>query len=480
MERSFRVRLAIWVAVLAGVALAGFALIAWQQAYRARFDAVDRSLEQLLAAELSKPKPAEHWSRHALRLYQLLGVDNPDQTLLLMRESGQERFRSAHWPEGIDPATLPWPEPPKNPSPPSRKPATESHPGKPARAVLYGNRLFWRTAGPGRWRFGIAASQHGALVIGIEESAVVSRLDELHMAFLLAAPPVLGFIGFGAWLLAGRALKPIDRLALTMQNLSAQGLHQRVDEHCEDEEFSRLIHVFNGMLERLELSFLQASRFSADAAHELKTPLAVLHGQIEHAISQCEPGSSTQAVFTGLLDEVQHLSTISRKLLWLSLADAGKLNLRKTRVDLSAALNELLEDAQMLAPHLNITGTIKPGLILQADFELLRPLLNNLLSNAIKYNLPHGWLHISTKRIGPIVELSITNASTGIPASERERIFERFYRATPIRGQVTEGVGLGLSLSREIARAHGGDLRLAESTHDAVRFVVVLNLEESR
>ncbi len=228
------------------------------------------------------------------------------------------------------------------------------------------------------------------------------------------------------------------------------------------------------MLERLERSFLQASRFSADAAHELKTPLAILQGQIEQAMAQCEAGSPVQARLTGILDEVQRLGTISRKLLLLSLADAGRLRLHIIPFDLSQALEDLVEDAQMLAPELEVSGSIAPGLTVGADAALLRQVLHNLLGNAIKYNLPNGWIRITTARQNGRVEISIANASTGIPAADHERIFERFYRADPSHNRQVEGVGLGLSLSREITRAHGGDLTLAKSADGEVRFVVNL------
>ena len=299
-------------------------------------------------------------------------------------------------------------------------------------------------------------------------------MTEMRNAFLLAAPLALGFIGLGAWFLSGRALSPISSLTATMESVTAKGLDQRVALRHEDEEFRRLIQVFNGMLERLERSFLQATRFSGDAAHELKTPLAILQGQIERAMAQCEAGSPIQTHLTDILDEVQRLGTISRKLLLLSLADAGRLRLHVIRLDLSQVLADLLEDAEMLAPELDVSGSIAPGLMVKADAALLQQVLHNLLGNAIKYNLPNGWIRISASLEGGRVEVSIVNSSVGIPQADHERIFERFYRADPAHNRQVEGVGLGLSLSREIARAHGGDLVLADSGEGEVRFLVSL------
>jgi signal transduction histidine kinase len=119
-------------------------------------------------------------------------------------------------------------------------------------------------------------------------------------------------------------------------------------------EFVELIFVFNQMLERLERSFKQASRFSGDAAHELKTPLAILQGQLERALHQVESGSEVQQTLSNLLDEVRRLTEITRKLLLLSLADAGRMGLHLVEVNMSALLSEIAEDMELLAPHLDV------------------------------------------------------------------------------------------------------------------------------
>jgi signal transduction histidine kinase len=232
----------------------------------------------------------------------------------------------------------------------------------------------------------------------------------------------------------------------------------------EDKEFAGLIEVFNSMLARLDRSFKQASRFSADAAHELKTPLAIVQGQLERAIGQVEDGSPMQANLTSILDEVQRLSTISRKLLLLSQADAGRLSISGAPFDMTAALQDLLEDTCMLAPHLQVNADIAPQLTVQGDASLLRQVLHNLISNAIKYNTPpagaQGWIAIQAKRRLNGIEVTVSNASEGIAPDLRDKVFERFFRVDSAHSRAVEGVGLGLSVSREIARAHGGDLTL--------------------
>jgi len=312
----------------------------------------------------------------------------------------------------------------------------------------------------------------------VDAAAIDADMKGILRAFLVALPLSLVLIGIGGWVFSVRALRPLNKLNAAARQVTVQEIGQRISSHKEDREFVELIEVFNGMLERLERSFRQAHRFSADAAHELQTPLAILQGQLEQAIQTAEDGSAIQADLTGILDEVRRLSTISRKLLLLSQADAGSLKIHAESFDLSKALADLVEDAAMLAPHLLVTGDIQPGLVIHVDRSLLPQVLHNLISNAIKYNVEGGWIRISTvARVGQ-VEVQVANSSPGIPPADRGRIFDRFYRTAYNCGRKVEGVGLGLSVSREIARSHGGDISLEVDHDNVVRFSLVLPTEQ--
>ena len=183
---------------------------------------------------------------------------------------------------------------------------------------------------------------------------------------------------------------------------------------------------------------------------------------------------TVQAGLTSILDEVRRLSTISRKLLLLSQADAGKLNIHAEPFDLSKALADLVEDTVMIAPHLLVTSEVHPGVTISADSSLLPQVLHNLISNAIKYNVEHGWIRIATKILPTQIEVAVVNSSHGISPADRKRIFERFFRADTTHGRQIDGVGLGLSVSREIARAHGGDIAFTVNKDNAVQFSLVL------
>ena len=521
--RSLRWRLAVLSALLAGLTLAGFAATAWwwiRDAHRARWDG---ELRAQARREVVRPPPREGWRPYAIAMQELLGAANAaDILLLVLNQEGDVDYRSTPWPVEADPAQFPWPPvpgpdratgladgkpriplrddwrrpPPESrprPPPPARNEASRlpppPRPDAPGRSPLPPRPPASQPLPPpppsnvvlttlhtaaGAYRVALASAPHARLALGVRLTVLDQDMGAVRTAFLVAVPLALALIGLGAAFLSHRALRPIQRLTATVRQVTAQGLDQRIAVAEEDQEFAELIQVFNAMLERLERSFLQASRFSADAAHELKTPLAILQGQIERAIQEAETGSPQQARLASILDEVRRLATVSRKLLLLSQADAGRLRLQLAPFHLSEALDELLEDARLLAPTLEIMGDIAPDLIVPADANLLRQVLYNLISNALKYNVERGWIRIAAARIADRIEITVANSSSGIPVADRERIFERFYRADPARGREVEGFGLGLSVSREIARAHGGDLRLQATPQHEAQFVLTV------
>jgi signal transduction histidine kinase len=327
------------------------------------------------------------------------------------------------------------------------------------------------------WHVGLSVTNDARIAVAVDPRFIDDNLRDVRNAYFAAVPLTLLLIAGTGWSFSGRALRPLRQLSTAARSVTMASMSQRLDSQGSDQEFGELIQVFNLMLARLERSFHQAQRFSADAAHELKTPLAILQGQLERAIATADEHPLLQIELSTILDEVRRLSTISRKLLLLSQADAGRMNLFKEPLDLSALVQDLAEDSRMLASGLRLDFAVQPGLRMQGDPGLLRQLLHNLVSNAVKYNVADGWLRITAH--GPsnadgLLAVRVANASMGIPPADRERIFERFYRADVARNRRIEGIGLGLSLSREIARAHGGELRLDPPRPGEVSFSLTL------
>ena len=236
------------------------------------------------------------------------------------------------------------------------------------------------------------------VTIAVSINSIEREMLAIRNIFLISIFVVLFLITGGAWWLSGNALQPIRRLTRAIEQVTVKGLDQRVPIGTTDVEFVELIQVFNQMLSSLERSFKQASRFSGDAAHELKTPLAILQGELEWTLQKAEVGSEVQQSLSSLLDEVRRLSGIVRKLLLLSLADAGRMSLYQVEVNLSEILAQMEEDLELLAPHLEIQTEIAAQLRVQGDRDLLTQVLQNLISNAIKYNLPDGWIKIHARQ----------------------------------------------------------------------------------
>ncbi|MEB3164347.1 MAG: ATP-binding protein, partial [Prochlorothrix sp.] len=259
-----------------------------------------------------------------------------------------------------------------------------------------------------------------------------------------------------------------------MQQTTVTGLDRPLSAQGTDLEFATLIGVYNQMLGRLDRSFKQASRFSADAAHELRTPLAILQGELELALQEATDYPSLQETLASLLEEVRHLSGIVRKLLFLSLADAGQMGIQVTPLNLAELIPPLLEDIELLAPDLTVESEVEADLPIQGDRDLLTQVLQNLISNAIKYNLPQGWIRLRAIATAHQVQVQISNASRDMAAGDRSQIFNRFYRADPSRNRQIEGLGLGLSLAWEMVQLHRGQLRLDPPQPAQTSFTLVL------
>lgn len=433
-----------------------------------------------------------------------LRLQSTDELLLwLQPTAAASAIRSARWPEGLDPTALAWrwvadrrppggqdnrpgqpardtdqlPRPdrpfgaPPDPDPPSAAVREPDAPHPPPRALC---QVAGFSARASDWR---AARVEGYGVSGVVAADLAATRTELRGALASitwrAAPLALLLTALGAWLMSTLAIRPVTRLRTTMEAVSPQSLEHRLPAGREDLEFKGLVEAYNRMLDRLEASFNQATRFSSDAAHELRTPLTILQGQIEQAL-RLSGDQPVQVQLSQMLDEVCRLSSITRKLLLLSQADAGKLTLLRTPVDLGSMLQERLADAQLLdLQDVSIFSDLAPRAVVLGDAQLLGQALNNLCGNAFKYTPPGGWIQVRVqvqmRAASSGVEVRWSNNTAAISPQARERLFDRFFRVDAAHSRGVDGHGLGLSLSRVIARAHGGDLTLEPSPQDEVR-----------
>ncbi len=475
MTLSFRTRLFVSAALIVAAVLAAVLLLGWSRVFTFEVTRLDERLCREVRRLASQPVLGEQIGRLESELVNRLRLVNREQLQFRFESMDGERgFQSANWSSKLVADNLQWgdvenqvdasPPPPPPPPPPGSRSESFERPPPP------GPCKFASFTSEGRdWRMARFSAPFGQALLAADLAATQAEmLGALQSALGIVIPLALALTAAGAWLLSGLTMKPVNRLREAMQGMTQQALDRRLPSAGEDLEFKQLIAVYNRMLERLEASFVQASRFSADAAHELKTPLTILRGRIEQAI-QHSPQGSLQVELAGMQDEVDRLTGITRKLLLLSQADAGKLALTASLVDLSQLLDDLIGDVQMLLTDQQCEFKIERQLRVQGDALLLSQLLNNLVSNALSYCSAGGWIHLIAKAMPAGIEVLVANSSQLIDADSRSRFFDRFYRGDAAHNRAVEGSGLGLSLARVIALAHGGELTLEATAADQVR-----------
>ena len=497
---SFKLKIALLTVLLSGAVLLGFGLFAVSVIHRIGLTRIDRELQALGDAQVRRPQPLDHWPRFDNSLGLMYGHGARKQVVIEVTDTdGANLYVSEQWPAGLTSVqlgtadsggTLPLPAGPRNPPlPPAERippgpprpegegigppPIEERQPGPPPRMMLRPP-TFLTVAADGRtWRFAVLGNEEINLAIGQDLASFYGEINQFGKAALIAMPLALLLLAAAGWLLARQALRPVRVLTQVAARITARGLDQRVPAANADAEFRALVDVINDMLNRLEHSYQQAVRFSADAAHELKTPLTILQGQLEQAL-QTAPSLDEQRHYAELLEEVQRLKVIVRKLLLLAQADSGQLKLSLERTDLGQEIEAQYDDARLLAPGLTMTKSIAPDTYAMADPDLIRQALQNLISNAVKYNHAGGTIDFCLRQEGPRAVFTIANSIDPNTRIDPARLFERFYRGDSARNRAVDGVGLGLSLAREIARAHQGDLVLHEIREDTVSFVLAL------
>ena len=301
----------------------------------------------------------------------------------------------------------------------------------------------------------------------------------LRVAVLLVFVVVLlvvGAAGLGYWL-SGRALRPVGVMAGTARQISEQDLHRRIRlDLPPGDELGELAATFNGMLARLDASFEGLRRFTADAAHEFRAPLALMRTQLDVMLRRRRSVEEYEASHRSLLTEVERLGRLADQLLLLARADAGALAPRRESIDLPEFLEETIERWRPAAQEREVELDSQVPLegAVAGDPDLLRQLLDNLLDNAIRHSPGHGTVTVSAVEEGGWWRLTVQDSGPGVKVGMRSRLFERFARADAARGRTTGGAGLGLSLCAAIAEAHGGSISLADGAGPGARFVVRL------
>jgi two-component system OmpR family sensor kinase len=317
----------------------------------------------------------------------------------------------------------------------------------------------------------VAQSRHGQ-----EE-----ELERVRRAFYVAVPVALLLASLGGYFLARKSLAPVVEMGERAAHINAENLGERLPVGNEQSEVGRLARTFNELLARLDVSFEQQRRFMADASHELRTPVAIVCGESEVALSQAARSSAEyRESLTILHDEGRRLTRIVEDLFTLARADAGQYSLSPVTFYLDETAAECVRAVRSLAARHGVRLAHRHGgfeMPLRGDEGLVRRMILNLLDNAIKYTPTGGEVRVELARADSGYAIRIEDTGAGVPEEARAHIFERFYRADRARsrnGGAGGGAGLGLSIASWIAEAHGGRVTLERTDERGSTFLITL------
>jgi two-component system, OmpR family, sensor kinase len=324
-------------------------------------------------------------------------------------------------------------------------------------------------------RYGPAHQRHVLQVAAPLEgrNALVARAG-LFLALLSLVVTAATFAGSG-WL-AGRAMRPVSEVIDQAEEIGAKSLDRRINAYADTREYRRLVDVLNTMLSRIQGAFEAQRRFTADASHELRSPLTAMRGELELALRKERDPDEYRRVVRSTLEEVVRLSRITEDLLVLARSDAGALRARPELVDVDGVVARVVERLRQQASDKGLRVELEAvgDTTAMVDPTLLGQVAWNLTDNAIKFTPPGGRLRISVVGIEGFVTFAVEDDGPGFPEGKADRVFARFFRGDPARSHVDEtaGTGLGLAIVMAVAEAHGGSVRASNRPGSGARVAV--------
>lgn len=294
-----------------------------------------------------------------------------------------------------------------------------------------------------------------------------------HLIWLTVGLSALATALLGAWA-ARSGLRPLRRMSAVARGISAQSLNARLPEGKMPPELAEMAYSFNAMLARLDDSFQRLSAFSADIAHELRTPLSNLLTHTQVTLSRPRALEDYREALHSNLEELQWMAQLVNDMLYLAKADHGLLMPKREPLELAEEADMLLEFFAPLAEDAGVSLIREGAARIEGDRGMLRRALSNLLDNALRFAPAEGYVRLSIVEQPQAVRVCVENSGEGISAQLLPRLFDRFYRADPARQEgSSEHAGLGLAITQSIVRAHGGTIH-CESEAGWTRFVIEL------
>lgn len=486
--KSIRWRFVLWLAFLLTFILTGFGITAYQLHRKNRFDQFDDELKRRVAALSATrrappppgdrgrspgPPPEEGFDgsrpprRGPLPESEPPRDDSRERDLhissevaALFDERATNGFYFAVWSRGGG-ALLK-----RSANAPTDTPRPEQ-PGK-------DTGTYFRTRGAFREAFHYTERGDGILA----GRSIVSELDATRRfaLWLVAGGVAVLAVGLGGvWLLAGRALKPVEEISAAATRIAAGNLAERINVADTDNELGQLASTLNSTFARLESAFAQQKQFTGDASHELRTPLSVMISEAQTTLARERTAAEYRETVEACLDTAQQMRQLTESLLELARFDAGQNPLARAPLDLAEATRACVALIHPLAnPRgIRLVLNLAPAAA-RGDAELLNRVITNLLTNAIHYNRPKGEVRVTTSSENGAAVLTVADTGPGLAPEDLPHIFERFFRADKSRSRATGRAGLGLAICKAILDAHGGSIEVSSQPHKGAVFTVRL------
>lgn len=448
-RRSVRFRLALWYATATAVVLMAFAWFVYEVIEHRLGAEIDRQLRSDFdLVEVQVDLDAEEGARWNVHSPHGDETSPPISTWFeVWSENGELLLR--HWPVLT---------------------ASINKPLSPPRAstlkfttVELEHGLFVRVMeGPGR-----VEGQSVLIRVFRDETEMRRTLGEIVKVSTLGFPLAVALAAIGGYLIATRSLRPLDAMARQARRITSESLSKRLPNPNPNDELGRLATVFNETLARLESSFAELQRFTADASHELRSPLTALRAVGEVALRDGNDPAALRETIGSMLEEAQRLTDLVDALLTLARMDATKADAAREELNVATLLEEVRDQFEVLAneKRQTIAVTSDDDLTVRGDRTLLHLALVNLVHNAIQHGPVDSKISITAMRSARRIDISVKNNGPGIPREYHEKIFERFFRVDKARSRAQGGAGLGLAIAKQAVERNGGRVVL-ESNSD--------------
>ncbi len=315
---------------------------------------------------------------------------------------------------------------------------------------------------------------------GLPIGQIAATLNLFGRSLLMLAPLLLLAAGSGGYWLSRKALRPVDAITRTARSIGGTNLSDRLEKLTTGDELQRLSDTLNEMLGRIESAFLRVTQFTADASHELRTPISLIRTEAEIVLRKSRGNEEYREALRHILLEAERTSSLVEELLSLARADSGRASMRLARIDLHEAVAETANEWSHLVQSRNLQFTQELAdceLPVLADRSALRRVLAILLDNAVKYTPSPGVIELRLEARSETAVIVVRDSGIGIAEQDQVKIFERFYRVDKARSRELGGAGIGLAIADWIVKQHHGWLTVQSSVGTGSSFVVELPLQ---